>query len=86
MNSHGSVWAKATSLVIHIATDSSWVFIIVMTLSLGSSLFTIRYLSGLESDIGDLYENDIKGQTYAQNAYAHLDRHRVFGKRSGHCR
>lgn len=59
-------------MVIHIATDSSWVFIIVMTLSLGSSLFTIRYLSGLESDIGDLYENDIKGQTYAQNAYATL--------------
>ena len=54
------------------ATDANWVFVIVMALSLGSSFFSVRYLSGLESDIGELYENDIKGQTYAQNAYVSL--------------
>jgi hypothetical protein len=61
--------SRATAFVFRIATDATWVFVIVLALSLGSSLFSIRYLSGLESDIGDLYENDIKGQTYAQNAY-----------------
>jgi hypothetical protein len=57
---------------LRIATDANWVFVIVMVLSLGSSFFSVRYLSGLESDIGELYENDIKGQTYAQNAYVSL--------------
>lgn len=55
-----------------IATDATWVFVIVMSLSIGSTFFSIRYLSGLESDLGELYENDIKGQTYAQNAYVSL--------------
>ena len=55
-----------------IATDTTWVFVIVMSLSIGSTFFSIRYLSGLESDLGELYENDIKGQTYAQNAYVSL--------------
>ncbi|MGA2545274.1 MAG: MCP four helix bundle domain-containing protein [Rectinemataceae bacterium] len=63
-------WLRRRAL--RIATDATWVFVIVITLSLGSSFFSMRYLSGLESDIGELYENDIKGQTYAQNAYVSL--------------
>ena len=45
-----------------IATDATWVFVIVMSLSIGSTFFSIRYLSGLESDLGELYENDVKGR------------------------
>jgi hypothetical protein len=63
---------RVSAAVFRIATDANWVFAIVLMLSLGSSFFSIRYLSGLDSDIGDLYENDIKGQTYAQNAYVSL--------------
>ena len=63
-------WVAETTA--RVATDATWVFLIVLVLSLGSSLFSIRYLSSLDSDIGELYENDIKGQTYAQNAYASL--------------
>jgi hypothetical protein len=58
--------------VLHVATDARWVLIIVLFLSLVSSAFSIRYLSNLEGDIADLYENDVKGQTYAQNAYVDL--------------
>lgn len=72
MGSRGSALAWLSKKAIRIATDATWVFVIVIALSLGSSAFSIRYLSGLESDIGDLYENDIKGQTYAQNAYITL--------------
>jgi hypothetical protein len=64
--------AWLTKTAVRIATDATWVFAIVIVLSLGSSFFSIHYLSGLDSDVGDLFENDIKGQTYAQNAYVTL--------------
>lgn len=57
---------------IRVGTDTTWVLVIVLTLSLMSSAFSIRYLTSLDSDISDLYENDIKGQTYAQNAFVDL--------------
>jgi hypothetical protein len=69
---HRSIREWFSQTTIHIATDATWILIIVLVLSLSSSAFSIRYLSGLESDIADLYENNIKGQTYAQNAYVDL--------------
>lgn len=52
-----------------IATDATWVFIIVVVLSLISTAFSVRYMSSLQSDIADIYENEVRGQNYAQNAY-----------------
>ena len=63
-------WLSETS--IYVATNPTWVLIIVLLLSLSSSAFSIRYLSGLNSDISDIYENNIKGQTYAESAYVAL--------------
>jgi hypothetical protein len=63
-------WLSRTS--VRIATDATWVFIIIIALSLSSSAFSIRYLSTLDSDFSDLFENDIKGQTIAQNAFVAL--------------
>jgi hypothetical protein len=56
----------------YVATDATWVFAIVVAMSLVSSFFSIRYMSGLDDDLGAMYEQDIKGQNYAQNAYATL--------------
>jgi hypothetical protein len=63
-------WLSRTA--VRIATDATWVFIIIIFLSLCSSAFSIRYLSTLDSDFSDLFENDIKGQTIAQNAFVAL--------------
>ena len=64
--------AKLVKTATYIANDATWVFVIVVAISLVSSLSSIRYLSGLDDDLGDVYEKDIKGQTYAQNAYVTL--------------
>jgi hypothetical protein len=57
---------------IHIANNATWVFAIVVVLSVMSSFSSIHYLSGIDDDLGGMYEKDIKGQRYAQNAYATL--------------
>jgi hypothetical protein len=72
VKSQGRAREWLTRTAIRVATDATWVLIIVVAIALISSAFSIRYLSGLESDIADLYENDVKGQTYAQNAYVEL--------------
>jgi hypothetical protein len=64
--------AKLVKTATYIANDATWVFAIVVAMSLVSSFASIRYLSGLDDDLGDLYEKDIRGQTYAQNAYVTL--------------
>jgi hypothetical protein len=63
---------KLVKTATYIANDATWVFAIVVAVSIVSSFSSIRYLSGLDDDLGDLYEKDIKGQTYAQNAYVTL--------------
>lgn len=63
---------KLVGTATYIANDATWVFAIVVAMSLVSSFASIHYLSGLDDDLGDLYEKDIRGQTYAQNAYATL--------------
>ena len=72
MTRQGNLREWLSRNILHVATDARWVLTIVLCLSLASSAFSIRYLSTLESDIADLYENDVKGQTYAQNAYVDL--------------
>jgi hypothetical protein len=64
--------AKLVKTATYIANDATWVFAIVVAVSIVSSFSSIHYLSGLDDDLGDLYEKDIKGQTYAQNAYVTL--------------
>lgn len=54
----------------HIATNPTWVFAIVVAMSVLSSFSSIIYLSGLDDDLGGVFEKDIRGQSYAQNAYA----------------
>lgn len=63
---------KLIKTATRIANDATWVFGIVVAMSIISSLSTIRYLNSISDDLGDLYEKDIKGQSYAQNAYATL--------------
>jgi hypothetical protein len=63
---------KVVKTATYIANDATWVFAILVGLSLVSSFFSIRYLSGIDGDLGALYEKDIRGPTYAQNAYATL--------------
>jgi hypothetical protein len=67
-----STRAKLVKTATYIANDATWVFAIVVAVSIVSSFSSIHYLSGLDDDLGDLYEKDIKGQTYAQNAYVTL--------------
>jgi len=57
---------------IHIASNATWVFVIVVAMSVMSSFSSIYYLSGIDDNLGGMYEKDIKGQRYAQNAYATL--------------
>ena len=59
-------------VAVRVATNATWVLAIVIFLSLLSSAFSIRYLSSLQGDIDEIYENEVRGQTYAQNAYVAL--------------
>jgi hypothetical protein len=55
---------------VHIAMNPTWVFAIVVAMSVLSSFSSIIYLSDLDDGLGGVYEKDIRGQSYAQNAYA----------------
>lgn len=55
---------------VHIAMNPTWVFVIVVAMSILSSFSSIIYLSGIDDGLGGVYERDIRGQSYAQNAYA----------------
>jgi len=59
-------WLKKT--IVYVATNATWVLVIILILSLSSTAFSVRYLNNLQNDIDDLYENGVKGETYAQNA------------------
>jgi hypothetical protein len=67
-----SLRALLARTAIHISNNATWVFVIVVAMSVMSSFSSIYYLSGIDDDLGGMYEKDIKGQRYAQNAYATL--------------
>lgn len=54
--------------VLAIAGDYNWTFVFVMVLTLVSCAFSIHYLSTLEADLKDVYENDVRGGDSIQSA------------------
>lgn len=54
--------------VLRIAGDYNWTFVFVMVLTLVSCAFSIHYLSSLEADLKDVYENDVRGADSMQLA------------------
>ena len=72
MSNGRKIHAKLIRTATAIANDATWVFVIVVAISVLSSFSSISYLSGLNGDLDDMYEKDIKGQTYTQSAFAAL--------------
>jgi hypothetical protein len=64
--------ARLKQGLVFIATHYTGAFIIVLTISIFTCGFTINYLSMLEANLNDVFENEIAGQDYAQSAYGHL--------------
>jgi len=58
--------------VLHVATDYTWVFVIVMTITLISCGFSIHYLFTLKANLQDVYENDVRGGDAVRSAYVAL--------------
>ncbi len=61
-----------TRRVVYYATHYTWAFAAVMAVTLLSTLFSIYYLAHLETDLKDLYENDVRGGDSVQTAYTAL--------------
>ena len=64
--------SKLKQTVLYFATHYTWAFVIIMTITLVSCVFSIHYLSTLESDLKDVYENDVRGGDSIQVAYTAL--------------
>lgn len=58
--------------VLYVATHYTWAFVIVMTITVISCGFSIHYLATLESELRDVYENDVRGGDAVQSAYVAL--------------
>ena len=54
--------------VFYWATHYTWTFVAVMTVTVVSCAFSIQYLATLETNLKDLYENDIRGGDSIQAA------------------
>jgi len=54
--------------ILTIASDYNWTFVFVMLLTLVSCAFSIHYLSTLEANLKDVYENDVRGADSIQLA------------------
>lgn len=61
-----------TKKVIGFATHYTGAFVIVMAITLISCGFSIHYLATLESNLRDVYENDVRGGDAIQSAYVAL--------------
>jgi hypothetical protein len=66
MNSQ--IYSKLKQFFIYITTNYDWVFGIIISITLISSIYSITYIKSIETDFTLLYENDVKGQDYVQNA------------------
>lgn len=58
--------------IVYVATHYTWAFAAIMVVTLASTLFSVYYLSNLEADLKDIYENDIRGGDSVQTAYTAL--------------
>lgn len=67
-----SRFSKIKQGLVFVATHYTGAFIIVLTISIFTCIFTINYLTMLEANLNDVFENEIAGQDYAQSAYSHL--------------
>ena len=54
--------------ILYFATHYTGVFIVVMAITLVSCAFSIHYLAALETDLADIYENDVRGGDAIQTA------------------
>jgi|GEM_PF-3406953 len=70
MGKRASARAFMVRVSLNIAGNPTWVFAIVVTMAVFSSVSSMIYLRGLEDDLGGVYEKEVGGQAYAQNAYA----------------
>jgi hypothetical protein len=62
--------AHIARAAVHVAGNPTWVFAIVVAMSVLSSATSILYMRELDDDLGGIYEKDVRGHFYAQNAYA----------------
>lgn len=65
-------WDRFAARVVYYATHYTWAFVAVMVLTLVSCAFSIHYLTALETDLRDVYENDVQGGDLIQSAQAAL--------------
>jgi hypothetical protein len=62
------IYDKVKTVFVYITTNYDWVFGIIISITLISSIYSISYIRSIETDFTLLYENDVKGQDYVQNA------------------
>jgi hypothetical protein len=63
-----SDFPRVKKTLVYFATHYTGVFIVVMAITLVSCAFSIHYLSALEADLADIYENDVRGGDAIQTA------------------
>ncbi len=54
------------------ATHYTWTFVAIMSVTVISCAFSIQYLTTLETNLRDVYENDVRGGDAIQSAYQAL--------------
>lgn len=58
--------------VLYFATHYTWAFVIVMAITVISCAFSISYLTNLEANLKEVYENDVRGGDAIESAYTGL--------------
>jgi len=61
-------WPRVKRTLFYYATHYTWAFVTVMAITLISCAFSIHYLATLESDLKDVWENDVRGGDSVQTA------------------
>lgn len=51
-------------------TDYTWSFIIIISITIVSSIFSINYLNSLETEIDQIFQYDVAGRTNIKDAYS----------------
>ncbi len=64
--------ARLKQGLVFLATNFTGAFIIVLAISLVTCIYSISYLTTLETGLTDVFENEIQGQNYAQTAFSQM--------------
>ncbi|MGA2143279.1 MAG: MCP four helix bundle domain-containing protein [Brevinematales bacterium] len=62
--------SKIISNLPSLLADYTWSFIIIISITIVSSIFSINYLNSLESEINQIFQYDVAGRSNIKDAYS----------------